>query len=100
MKPRRVSPSRRTTKRNISGRKAFVDTDTLFTQNKGSVLRPCLGHATSTVILLFRGCDLRLHDHPAAEASTRAGAVVPAFIWSRAEEGRWGIRGALEAYLD
>mmetsp|Transcript_10509 Transcript_10509/g.17472 ORF Transcript_10509/g.17472 Transcript_10509/m.17472 type:complete len:693 (-) Transcript_10509:35-2113(-) len=56
-----------------------------------------MGHKESLV--LFRDTDLRLHDNPALLTAARAGPVIPVFIWSRDEEGRWGIRGASEVYL-
>eukprot|EP00613_Pedinella_sp_CCMP2098_P067346 CAMPEP_0171976826 /NCGR_PEP_ID=MMETSP0993-20121228/244065_1 /TAXON_ID=483369 /ORGANISM="non described non described, Strain CCMP2098" /LENGTH=171 /DNA_ID=CAMNT_0012628445 /DNA_START=48 /DNA_END=560 /DNA_ORIENTATION=+ len=51
-------------------------------------------------LLLFRCCDLRLHDNRALVAAVASGPVVPVFLWSRSEDGhRWGIRGASEVYL-
>ena len=63
-----------------------------------SVAKP---HLPPTSLVLFRCTDLRIHDNPALSAASREGrAVVPAFVWSRKEDGyRWGIRGASEVYL-
>jgi hypothetical protein len=46
------------------------------------------------VILWFRQ-DLRLVDNPALIAAANSKlTVIPVFVWSPEEEGRWGIRGA------
>lgn len=52
--------------------------------------------AIGPVVLWFR-LDLRLDDHPALRAAVdRAGqaGVIPCFIWSPEEEGRWKAGGA------
>ncbi len=53
----------------------------------------------NTIIVWLRE-DLRLGDHPAFEAAVRAGgAVVPVFVWSPEEEGRWAAGGASRWWL-
>ena len=46
-----------------------------------------------TTIVWFRH-DLRLADHPALHAAATRGAVVPVFLWTPEEEGRWAPGGA------
>lgn len=50
-------------------------------------------------ILLFSSFDLRLHDNRAVKLASRHPVVIPVFLWSKKEEGRWGVRGALEVPL-
>lgn len=53
----------------------------------------------STSIVWFR-LDLRLEDNPALHAAVQRGApVVPVFIWSPEEEGKWAPGGASRCWL-
>ena len=50
-------------------------------------------------IVWFRQ-DLRLADHPALTAAKRKGGeIIPLFIWSPEEEGRWPLGGASKWWL-
>jgi deoxyribodipyrimidine photolyase len=58
----------------------------------------------SCILVLFRTTDLRLHDNHALAAAVAESAghtaIIPAFVWSRCEDGHtWGVRGASEVYL-
>jgi deoxyribodipyrimidine photo-lyase len=44
---------------------------------------------SKTVSMVWFRADLRLADNPALAAAARAGAVVPVFVWSPDEEGKW-----------
>ena len=55
--------------------------------------------ASGTAVVLFGAHDLRLHDNPAFLEACTFDAVVPAFLWSEAAQGRWGVRGAYAAYV-
>ena len=52
----------------------------------------------SATLLWFRN-DLRLADNPALHAAVKRGAVVPVFIYSPEEEGRWAPGGASKWWL-
>lgn len=52
-----------------------------------------------TAILLFGSHDVRLHDNIALQLASFHSSVIPVFIWSRKEQGRWGVRGAAEVVL-
>lgn len=49
-------------------------------------------------IVWFRH-DLRVEDNPALRAAVDRGAVIPVFIWSPAEEGKWSPGGASRWWL-
>ncbi len=49
-------------------------------------------------IVWFRQ-DLRLADNPALDASSRAGPVVPVYVWSPGEEGDWPLGAASRWWL-
>jgi len=53
---------------------------------------------SSTTIVWFRR-DLRLSDHPALGAAALRGTVIPVFIWSPEEEGRWAPGAASRWWL-
>ncbi|MBN2576089.1 MAG: deoxyribodipyrimidine photo-lyase, partial [Deltaproteobacteria bacterium] len=54
---------------------------------------------SAPVLLWFRR-DLRLADNPALEAAVENGApVVPVFVWSPEDDGRWAPGAASRAYL-
>lgn len=55
--------------------------------------------ARSPVSIVWLRQDLRLADHPALDAATRRGAVVPVFIWSPEAEGAWAPGGASRWWL-
>jgi len=50
-------------------------------------------------ILLFGSFDVRLHDNRAVDAASRHSVVIPVFLWSPHEEGKWGVGSALEVPL-
>ncbi len=50
-------------------------------------------------VVLFGTFDVRVGDHPALEQASFHSAVIPVFLWSREEQGRWGVQGALEVVL-
>ncbi len=49
-------------------------------------------------IVWFRN-DLRVEDNPALRAAVDRGAVIPVFVWSPAEEGKWSPGGASRWWL-
>lgn len=49
--------------------------------------------------IVWMGLDLRLADNPALQDAARAGAVVPVFVWSPAEEGGWAPGAASRWWL-
>jgi deoxyribodipyrimidine photo-lyase len=54
---------------------------------------------THPVLLWFRR-DLRLADNPALVAAVECGApIVPVYVWSPADDGRWAPGAASRAYL-
>jgi len=50
-------------------------------------------------VLLFGSHDVRLHDNVALQLASFHSIVIPVFIWSRKEQGKWGVRGATEVVL-
>lgn len=50
-------------------------------------------------IVLFHSHDCRLHDNVALQLASHHACVIPLFIWSRKEQGRWGVRGCMEVIL-
>merc|ERR1712238_168596 len=50
-------------------------------------------------LLLFGSFDVRWHDNRAVDAASRHSVVVPVFLWSPQEEGKWGVGRALEVPL-
>jgi deoxyribodipyrimidine photo-lyase len=54
--------------------------------------------STTATIVWFRN-DLRMADNPALRAAVQRGPVVPVFIWSPEEEGRWKPGGASKWWL-
>ena len=53
------------------------------------------------VVLLFRCHDLRTRDNAAlAYLASLGRPIVPLFIWSEEEQGKWGVRGAARVYLE
>jgi len=50
-------------------------------------------------LLLFGSFDVRLNDNQAFESASRHNQIIPAFLWNKAQQGRWGVRGALEVVL-
>ena len=60
--------------------------------------RALIKEMKTTIVWLSR--DLRVADNPALRDAAAAGAVVPAFIWSPEEEGRWAPGGASRWWLE
>ncbi len=54
---------------------------------------------SNPVSLVWFRADLRLSDNPALAAAARAGAVVPVFVWSPDEEGKWAPARASRWWL-
>lgn len=52
-----------------------------------------------TAIVLFHSHDVRLHDNVALQLASHHKHVIPVFLWSKAEQGRWGVTGCLEVIL-
>eukprot|EP00986_Skeletonema_menzelii_P014001 scaffold8741_cov142-Skeletonema_menzelii.AAC.8 len=52
-----------------------------------------------TAIVLFHSHDVRLHDNVALQMASHHKHVVPVFLWSKKEQGTWGVRGCLEVVL-
>ena len=50
-------------------------------------------------IVLFHSHDCRLHDNVAVQLASHHACVIPLFIWSRKEQGQWGVRGCMEVIL-
>jgi len=50
-------------------------------------------------ILLFGSHDVRLHDNVALQLACMHTVIIPVFIWSSTEQGKWGVRGATEVLL-
>jgi deoxyribodipyrimidine photo-lyase len=50
-------------------------------------------------IVLFGSHDVRLHDNTALQMASHHSHVIPVFLWSRKEQGTWGVVGALEVVL-
>lgn len=50
-------------------------------------------------IVLFGSHDIRLHDNIAFQQASFHSSVIPVFLWSRKEQGSWGVTGALEVVL-
>ena len=50
-------------------------------------------------IVLFHSHDVRLHDNVAVQLASHHACVIPLFIWSRKEQGQWGVRGCMEVIL-
>jgi hypothetical protein len=62
--------------------------------DSGTSVGPSAASFGDCVLMWFRN-DLRLVDNPALIAAADSGyTVIPVFVWSPEEEGRWGIRGA------
>ncbi|OAI56716.1 deoxyribodipyrimidine photolyase [Planctomyces sp. SCGC AG-212-M04] len=53
---------------------------------------------TDSTLLWFRQ-DLRLEDHPALCAAVERGTVIPVFVWSPDEDGRWAPGSASRWWL-
>lgn len=54
---------------------------------------------SATCIVLFGSHDVRLRDNRCIKYASFHSSVVPAFLWNRKEQGRWGVRGAMEVIL-
>ena len=55
---------------------------------------------SKSAIVLFHSHDVRLHDNVALQmASHHKKHVIPVFLWSKKEQGKWGVRGCLEVVL-
>jgi len=52
-----------------------------------------------SAIVLFHSHDVRLHDNVAFQMASYHERVIPVFLWSKAEQGRWGVTGCLEVVL-
>ena len=50
-------------------------------------------------IVLFGSFDVRLNDNQAFEQASHHACVIPIFLWNKAEQGKWGVCGALEVIL-
>lgn len=50
-------------------------------------------------IVLFHSHDVRLHDNVALQMASHHEQVIPVFLWSRNEQGRFGVNGCLEVVL-
>jgi len=50
-------------------------------------------------VLLFGNHDVRVHDNIALQLASFHSTIIPVFIWSRKDQGKWGIRGAAEVVL-
>lgn len=51
-----------------------------------------------TIIIWFRQ-DLRLHDNPALYSAIKRGAIVPIYVYSQDEEGKWPLGAASKWWL-
>ena len=50
-------------------------------------------------IVLFHSHDVRLHDNVALQTASHHQHIIPVFLWSKKEQGPWGVRGCLEVVL-
>ena len=50
-------------------------------------------------IVLFHSHDLRLHDNVALQMASHHKYIVPVFLWSKKEQGPFGVRGCLEVVV-
>ena len=50
-------------------------------------------------IVLVGSHDLRVHDNVTLQLASFHSNIIPVFIWSKKEQGQWGVRGAAEVVL-
>mmetsp|Transcript_17215 Transcript_17215/g.31276 ORF Transcript_17215/g.31276 Transcript_17215/m.31276 type:complete len:659 (+) Transcript_17215:314-2290(+) len=50
-------------------------------------------------VILFHSHDVRLHDNVALQMASHHEQVIPVFLWSKKEQGKWGVTGCLEVVL-
>jgi len=53
----------------------------------------------ATAILLFGSFDVRLRDNEALQLASHHSSIIPVFLWSKEEQQKWGVRGAIEVVL-